>query len=243
MNFLKKAKPHSLIRYSKLTEKEARELVLLKAARCKWHKCSFCDYHLDSSENIEENFSINKTQLDKVTGEFKILDVANSGSFFELDSMTVKYIKYICNKVDIKTLICESHWMYKDKVKKLKDDFKNIGVNLKVRIGVETFDYLFRESYLTKGISECDPYVISKFFDRVCLLFGLPGQTAESMLIDIEIALKYFEQVHVNIMNSNTTRIKPSPSVLRQFKEKIYPIFADNKRVEILFSNTDFGIG
>lgn len=240
---MKEAKPKNLIRYSKVTEKEKREIVLLKATRCKWHKCSFCDYHLDSSENIEKNFSINKMQLDKVTGEFKILDIANSGSFFELDPMTVNYIKEICTKVGIKTLICESHWMYKDKVKKLKDDFKNIGVKLKVRIGVETFDYLFRESYLTKGIPESDPYAISNYFDRVCLLFGLPGQTTESMLMDIEIALKYFEQVHVNIMNSNTTRIMPSPSVIKQFKEKVYPLFADNKRVEILFSNTDFGIG
>ena len=89
----KKAK--SLIRYSKVAEKEKRELVLLKASKCKWHKCSFCDYHLDSCEDINKNFSINKKQLDKVTGEFRILDVANSGSFFELDFMTVNYIKEI----------------------------------------------------------------------------------------------------------------------------------------------------
>ena len=85
--------------------------------------------------------------------------------------------------------------------------------------------------------------MISKYFDRVCLLFGLPGQTTESMLLDIATALKYFEHVYVNIMTSNTTRIFPSPVVIKQFKEKIYPIFADEKNVEVLFNNTDFGIG
>lgn len=232
-----------LIRYAKVTEKENREIVLLKSRKCKWHRCSFCDYHLDSCEDIDKNFSINKKQLDKVTGEFKILDIVNSGSFFELDLMTVNYIKDICAKKGISTLICEAHWIYKDKIKDLKEDFKNIGVNLKIKIGVETFDYLFRESYLIKGIAESDPYVISKCFDRVCLLFGLPGQTTESMLLDLEVALKYFEHVYVNIMNSNTTRISPSPVVIKQFKEKIYPIFSDKKNVEILFNNTDFGVG
>lgn len=237
----KKAK--SLIRYSKVAEKEKRELVLLKASKCRWHKCSFCDYHLDSCEDINENFSINKKQLDKVTGEFRILDVANSGSFFELDFMTVNYIKEICTKVGITTLICESHWMYKDKIKGLKEDFRALGVDLKIKIGVETFDYLFRESYLIKGIPESDPCVISNYFDRVCLLFGLPGQTTESMLLDLETALKYFEHVYVNIMTPNTTRVAPSPSVIKQFKDKIYPLFADEKNVEILLNNTDFGIG
>lgn len=233
----------SLVRYAKVTEKEKRELVLLKAPKCRWHRCSFCDYHLDSCEDVNKNFSINKKQLDKVTGEFKTLDVANSGSFFELDLMTVDYIKDICTKKGITTLICESHWMYKDKINNLKEDFKNIGVDLKIKIGIETFDYLFRESYLIKGIQESDPYMISKYFDRVCLLFGLPGQTTESMLLDIATALKYFEHVYVNIMTSNTTRIFPSPVVIKRFKEKIYPIFADEKTVEILFNNTDFGIG
>ena len=41
---------------------------------------------------------------------------------------------------------------------------------------------------------------IAKDFNECCLLFGLPGQTAESMTNDIETGLEWFERVCVNIM-------------------------------------------
>ena len=48
---------------------------------CKWRKCRFCDYHLDSSKDIEANFQLNKQVLSNVTGKFGELEVINSGSF------------------------------------------------------------------------------------------------------------------------------------------------------------------
>ena len=41
-------------RYSEVTNKNQREIVLLKAFPCKWGKCSFCDYILDNSNDEEE---------------------------------------------------------------------------------------------------------------------------------------------------------------------------------------------
>ncbi|MFR0986459.1 MAG: ECF transporter S component [Frisingicoccus sp.] len=39
-------------RYSRITNKNQREIVLLKAKPCAWGKCRFCDYIDDNSKNI-----------------------------------------------------------------------------------------------------------------------------------------------------------------------------------------------
>ena len=83
----------------------------------------------------------------------------------------------------------------------------------------------------------------SACFDEVCLLFGLDGQTEDSMRHDIETGLTYFERVCINIMVENTARIKPSPPVIETFMKKLYPVYKDNERVDILLNNTDFGVG
>ena len=44
-------------RYSRITNKNEREIVLLKAKPCAWGKCRFCDYIDDNSKNIPETVS------------------------------------------------------------------------------------------------------------------------------------------------------------------------------------------
>ena len=41
-------------RYSVITEKNRREIVLLRAFPCAWGKCSFCDYIEDNGRDEEE---------------------------------------------------------------------------------------------------------------------------------------------------------------------------------------------
>ncbi|MEE1281912.1 MAG: radical SAM protein, partial [Acutalibacteraceae bacterium] len=84
---------------------------------------------------------------------------------------------------------------------------------------------------------------ITEYADEVCLLFGLTGQTEESMLNDIETGLKYFDRVCVNIMTPNTTKVKPDTAVISVFKNKVAKKYINNSRVDILFENTDFGVG
>ena len=86
---------NELVRYSIINNKDKREIVLLRATKCRWGRCRFCDYHLDSGKDEKQNFELNKKQLDKVTGIYKKLEVVNSGSFLELDKETVNYIKEI----------------------------------------------------------------------------------------------------------------------------------------------------
>lgn len=230
-------------RYSIITEKNPREIVLLRGFGCKWRKCSFCDYHLDFSKNAGDNFQLNKKELDKVTGCYGKLEVINSGSFCELDADTREYIKEICFLKKISEIHFECHYMYRDLIPVLRMEFAEIGVKVKVKIGVETFEREFRENVMLKGIDEDDPAVIAENFDEVCLLFGLTGQTVETMKSDIETGLANFERVCINIMVENTTKVRPDTGVIEKFIREIYPVYKDDERVDILLENTDFGVG
>lgn len=230
-------------RYAKIIEKNPREIVLLRGNGCKWRRCRFCDYHVDFSLDEQANFELNSRVLAQVTGEFGRLEVINSGSFCDLDAGTVALLEQLCRERQITTLYFESHWLHRELIVPWRKRFAAQGVAVQMKIGVETFDSLFRESYLDKGMGTATPQEIAQYFDQVCLLQGLPGQTRESMLRDITTGLQYFKRVCVNIMVPNTKPIAPDPQVVRIFIEEIYPLFKDDERVDILLNNTDFGVG
>lgn len=232
-----------LTRYSEITEKNRREIVLLRGSGCKWRRCTFCDYHLDFSLDEDSNFALNHGVLKQVTGKYGKLEVINSGSFVDLDAETVSLILEICIEKKISEIHFECHWMHRDAVPALRRTFEAHGIQVKLKIGVETFDSQYREQVLRKGIGETSPARIAACFDEVCLLFGLDDQTEDSMRYDIETGLTYFERVCINIMVENTTKIQPNPSVIDIFMRKLYPLYRDNKRVDILLNNTDFGVG
>ena len=232
-----------LNRYSIISEKNPREIILLRGNGCKWRRCRFCDYHLDYSRNEEENYRLNKMEIEKVTGIYKTLEVINSGSFTDLDENTMQAVLSKCLEKEIRQLHFECHWMHRDKISDIKRYFGQHGITVKIKIGVETFDALFRESYLDKGITTDSPEEIAGYYDECCLLFGIPGQNASSMERDILTGLEYFDRVCINIMNENSKPIKPSPSVIREFIKELLPVYLDNPRVDILIENTDFGVG
>lgn len=237
------AKNNSLVRYAEITEKNRREIVLLRGSGCKWRRCTFCDYHLDSNPDENSNFALNQAVLQHVTGKYGKLEVINSGSFVDLDSQTVKLLLDICIAKKISVIHFECHWMHKDMTTPLRKTFAAHGIQVKIKIGVETFDSTYREQVLRKGINESDPAKIAAFFDEVCLLFGLKGQTPTSMRYDIETGLACFERVCINIMTENTTSVKPDQSVIDRFMEELYPVYKEHARVDILLGNTDFGVG
>lgn len=230
-------------RYSVITDKNPREIILLRGSGCKWRRCTFCDYHLDFSRDNDANFELNKPIIDQVVGIYGKLEVINSGSFCDLDENTVSAIVEKCIEASINEVHFECHWMHRGEVKGLRERFERRGIDVKVKIGVETFDRDFRERVLVKGIDESDPAVIAREFDEVCLLFGISGQTVETMESDILTGLEHFERVCVNVMCDNSTKIKPDSEVIRQFVLHIMPKFAENDRVDILIENTDFGVG
>lgn len=228
-------------RYSIITEKNPREIVLLRGKGCVYRKCTFCDYHTDSCDDESENFALNKSVLEQVTGKYGDIEIINSGSVFELDMNTIALIKEVCKSKNIKSIHFESHYIFDKHIPALRNLFSDF--TLKMKLGLETFDYDFRESILHKGISEENPEIISKNFDEANFLFGLNGQTATSMERDIELGLRYFERICINIMCDNTTDVKPDKKVIQDFIELIYPKYKDNDRIDILMNNTDFGVG
>lgn len=228
-------------RYGRITEKRPREIVLLQGSGCAWRKCTFCDYHHDSQPDPQRAFALNERVLARVTGEFGELEVINSGSVFELDRCTLELIRQICGTRGIRTLHFEAHWLYRDRIPELRALFAP--VELKMKLGLETFDAALREEIWNKGIVETDPAAIARGFDEANLLVGVAGQTAESMERDVELALSLFERVCVNVMCENTTPVKPDSQARAAFMERVYPRLKNDPRVDCLVENTDFGVG
>ncbi len=150
-------------------------------------------------------------------------------------------VGFDCKEKGIKTVHFESHYIYNDKIPALRQTFD--GFDLKMKLGLETFDYDFRENVLNKGIRERAPDIIAAHFDEANFLFGITGQSAQTMKKDVELGLEYFERICINIMCNNTTDIKPDMNVIKVFMDRLYPVYKDNDRVDILINNTDFGVG
>ena len=152
-------------------------------------------------------------------------------------------IERVCLEKHITQLRFEIHWMYQEHVKKWREHFAEKGITVKIKMGVETFDDAFRREVFDKGMEGVTPQDAAKVADEVCLLFGVTGQTEQSMRYDIETGLRYFERICINIMVENTSQIQPDPQVIKMFVDNFYEIYKDDPRVDILLENTDFGVG
>ncbi|WP_297712332.1 radical SAM protein [Clostridium sp.] len=226
-------------RYNKITNKNNREIVLLRAFPCIWGKCSFCDYIDDNGRDEDELNRLNKEVLDNITGEFGVLEVINSGSCFEIPKETMNYIKKIVDEKKIKLLFFESHWCYRNRLDEIKNFFN---VPIIFKIGVETFDYDFRNNFLNKNAKFKDAKEVSEKFQSVCLMVGIKGQTKEMIRKDIEILLENFKYGTINVFVNNTTSIKRDEELVQWFRKE-YSYLDDYPTIEVLYHNTDFGVG
>ena len=226
-------------RYSVITEKNPREIVLLRAFPCAWGKCTFCDYIEDNGRNREEMEEQNRQVLSQVTGRLGVLEAINSGSCFELPRETLEDIKTIAVEKNIRRLIFESHWIYRHRLEELREFFR---IPVTYKIGVETFDYDFRERVLNKHADFKSPQEVASFFDSICLMVGIKGQTKEMIRNDIAILKQYFSHGTVNVFNNNSTPIRRDEELVRWFMEE-YRWLLDDPDVEVLYNITDFGVG
>lgn len=226
-------------RYNLITGKNKREIVLLKALPCIWGKCSFCDYIDDNSTDVSEINKINKEVLNNIKGTYGVLEVINSGSCFELPKDTLEHIRNIIREKNIKKLFLESHWCYRNRLKEMRDFF---GIDIVFKIGVESFDNDFRNEFLNKNAKFKDYTEVKKYFSSICLMVGIKGQSKEMIQKDIEIVLNNFDYGTINIFTENTTRIKRDEELIKWF-EKEYRFLEKNEKIEVLFENTDFGVG
>lgn len=229
-----------MMRYNRILDKNPREIVLLKSKPCKWGNCYFCDYIDDNSENLEEIIKFNKEVLTNVTGEFSRLEIINSASVFEIPMETLVDIKDIVAKKNIQTLYFECHFMYRERLNEIRDFFPDKEIIFKC--GIETFDNDFRNNYLKKGAKFDTFKEVTPYFNSICLMVGIKGQTKDMIRKDMEILTNNFEHGCVNIYTENTTPVKPDPDLIKWFKEE-YSHLEDYDNIEVLWNNTDFGVG
>ena len=118
--------------------------------------------------------------------------------------------------------------------------FFNIPIIFK--IGIETFDYEFRNNFLNKNAKFKEPKEVAEKFQSVCLMVGIKGQTKEMIKKDIEIVLENFKYATINIFVDNTTSIKRDEELVKWFKNE-YSFLDNHPTIEVLYNNTDFGVG
>lgn len=226
-------------RYSHIKEKTKREIVLLKARPCAWSKCTFCDYIEDNSTCLEEMIQINNEVLNQVTGEYGVLEVIDSASIFELPKQTLKRIKQIIQEKNIHTLFLESHWLYHQHIQEIRDYF---GIQVIVKIGIETFDDDFRNIILNKNVTFQSIEELKQDFDSPCLMVGIQGQTQAMIEKDMYILTHNFDYGTISIYRNNSTPIKRDDQLIHWFMNK-YSYLQNDSRFDFLASPTDFGVG
>lgn len=229
------------IRYSKIENKNKREIVLLKSFPCKYGKCKFCNYIEDNSTDELEIDRVNLETLQEVTGEFGALEVINSGSVFELPIKTLERIREVVYNKNIKLLYFEIYYGYKNRLDEIREFFK--GVDIRFRMGMETFDNNFRINSYGKNFKIDTPEIeeLSKKLYSVCLLICVKGQTKEMIKKDIELGLKYFKSITVNIFINNGTEVERDEELVKWFVEN-YNQLQEDPRVELLIDNKDLGV-
>lgn len=229
------------IRYSKIENKNKREIVLLKSFPCKYGKCKFCNYIEDNSTDELKIDKVNLETLQEVTGEFGALEVINSGSVFELPIKTLERIREVVHNKNIKLLYFEIYYGYKNRLDEIREFFK--GVDIRFRMGMETFDNNFRINSYGKNFKIDTPEIeeLSKKLYSVCLLICVKGQTKEMIKKDIELGLKYFKSITVNIFINNGTEVERDEELVKWFVEN-YNQLQEDPRVELLIDNKDLGV-
>ena len=133
--------------------------------------------------------------------------------------------------------------MYKKQIKEFRKECEKLGINLKVKGGIETFDEEFREEIMKKGFGRPTIEEFKETFNQINLLVGVKGQNLEQIEKDLEIGINNFERICVNLYKEMEDIMPQDEEIKKQFIEKIYPKYKDSQKVDILIENTDFGVG
>lgn len=228
-------------RYNKITDKNPREILLLKSLPCIYSgKCSFCNYVLDNSTDLDEIRQVNDEIIDLITGEFGIVEIINSGSVFEIPTFVLNKIREKVDALQVHTLYFEAYYGYHKRLDEMRIFFPN--QEIRYRIGIETFDDEYRKRVLKKPFPTSNLADLSKKFYSCNLMICVEGQTKEQILKDIHIARTHFKEATINVFVNNTTPIVRDESLVKWFTNEIYPQIKNENNLEILLDNKDHGV-
>lgn len=218
---------------------DRREIVLLKAFPCVWGRCRFCDYIHDNCEDEALINATNSKVIARITGKYRVLQVINSGSCFEIPQQSLNLVKKAIERLGINKLYLEAWWGYRKRLDEMREYF---AIPIIFITGIETFDDYFRNEVLKKGIVYDSVAEISRYFQSVCLMIGIEGQTREMIRNDIKILLDNFAYGTINLYVNNSTEIKADPDLQSWFCDE-FAWLKDRPGIDMLIENTDFGVG
>ena len=227
-------------RYAVITGKLPREIVLLRGMPCIWGRCKFCDYILDNTNDVDEIRRVADAELARVTGRYSRLEVINSGSIQELPLDVRGSIRDLLHREGIGEFICESYWAYRKTFTETRAFF---GVPTRIKIGIETFDDRLRNGVLGKSMRFGSPAEVARLTDTICLLVGFRGQTRDLVRRDIDILLTQFRFGCVNLFTPNSLSEGLLDVDLKAWFREEYGWLAEHPTIEVLWENTDFGVG
>jgi hypothetical protein len=227
-------------RYARITRKLPREIVLLKGLPCLWSRCTFCDYLDDNTTDRALIQRVAEEELAKVTGAFGRLEVLNSGSIQELPEAVWELIRRRIVERGITEFICEAYWAYRHQFNRVRAFF---GVPTRIKLGVETFDDELRNGVLHKNMFFASPREVATLTDTICLLVGFKGQTPDTVRRDVDILLEHFIYGCVNLFTPNTKSAGLLDQAIEEWFRGEYAWLDDHPTVEVLWRNTDFGVG
>lgn len=230
----------ALVRYARITRKLPREIVLLRGLPCIWSRCTFCDYIDDNTTDEAEIDRVADEALGRVTGEFGRLEVINSGSIQELPLRVRERIREIIKARGIGEFICESYWAYRREFDEARAFF---GVPTRIKVGIETFDHRLRNIVLNKAMPFDSVEDVARLTDTICLLVGFRGQTRDTVRRDIDLLLKHFRYGCVNLFSPNRkSQALIDHELLAWFREE-FAALDEHPTIEVLWTNSDFGVG
>lgn len=229
-----------MVRYARITGKLPREIVLLRGLPCIWSRCTFCDYIADNTTDLAVIRRVADRELARVTGEFRRLEVINSGSIQELPDDVVELLRRLILERGIREFICESYWAYRRDFDQTRARF---GVPTRIKIGIETFDDRLRNGVLNKSMHFDSPREVAELTDTICLLVGFRGQTRDSVRFDIDALLRYFRYGCINLFTPNSKSAGLLDHDIRDWFRAEFSWLDHHPTIEVLWENTDFGVG
>lgn len=227
-------------RYARITRKIPREIVLLRGLPCIWSRCTFCDYIDDNTPDRALIQQVAEQELANVSGRYGRLEVINSGSIQELTEPVLEMIRAKISETGIREFICESYWAYRHRFDQTREFF---GVPTRIKIGVETFDPDLRNGVLNKNMHFDSPREVAALTDTICLLVGFRGQTRDTVRRDVDTLLEHFRYGCINLFTPNSKSAGLIDEEIKAWFRGEYAWLDGHPTIEVLWENTDFGVG
>lgn len=212
---------------------KGREVLLLQSLGCVWNRCTFCEYCLDNEKNAVKCHHINEQVINQITGRTGIVEVIDSGSFFELPVESLLALAVQCEKKGVKELRVETHDMYRKSFPMLDQMMMKYGITVKYRCGIESFDEYVREQVLNKGYGKnIQTAKDLKEYSYINLLVGFEGDDIARIREDIEKAKQgHFDGVTINVfdrnnkMNRDEKVVNAFYQIVNEMKLNSHPLF------------------